>query len=129
MKSDLKAEIIPNRSLGGIILRTPLKILLNDIERTYLLPKEFDYEIPNPGLVVYTFNNGITIDADIRAGKVRQIGSGINYDNDYYGVRVGMKVSDAMNVLPELYYDEAESVIYCKGVEGIEFYLPYEDPT
>lgn len=124
---NVNADIIPNDSLGGIKLRTPIKALLYQLG-TDFLHINYSYEMPNPFLAIYTTRDGISIYVDLLAGKVQAIHSGPNYKQDFKSIKVGMRVSEAYKILPDLYYDEVESVIVCKGIEGIEFDLPYEDP-
>ena len=51
------------------------------------------------------------------------------YRGSLFGkIFVGMKVKDALEAEPRLYYDEAEEMILCMGCEGLSLDISEIDP-
>ena len=67
---------------------------------------------------------------DVRNGKVFRITASQGYRGTLFGaITIGMKVSEAATSEPLLFYDEAEELIRCKGIEGLSIDIPAIDPA
>jgi hypothetical protein len=125
---NLDAEIIPNQSLGGLTLRTKL-IDIQNIVHPWAQSKG-SYHLSRPFEALYRPGNGeIEIGVDVRNGKVFRLTAREGYRGNLFGkVTVGMKVSEAMQLEPRLFYDEADWLIRCKGADGLSIDISEIDP-
>jgi len=136
LKTNNHAEIIPDNCLGGIELR----VSIDDIENDLRLMSVEDYNSEKLNLSPPVINPNCTSDyfvedlpirisTDNRNKKIFRITAYKGYEGKLFGkIFVGMTVENAFSACPDLYYNEAEEVILCKGVKGISIALPIEDP-
>jgi hypothetical protein len=126
---DLFAPIKPNRGLGGLQLRSHISGL-SELLVGLGVSRPGTYELTRPFEATYSFGDGgVRCAVDVRNGKVFKLIATKDYKGKFGDrVHVGMTVKDAIAVEPRLFYSEAEECIFCKGVEGIVFDLPLEDP-
>jgi hypothetical protein len=124
----LDAEIVPNQSLGGLALRT--KVL--DVQELFSglgITSRGSFTLVRPFEARYRFAEGeIEAAVDVRNGKVFKLTARSGYKGSVFGtITVGMSVAEAMSLEPRLYYDEAEELIFCRGVEGLSIDVPEID--
>lgn len=135
-KTNSYTEIIPDMSLGGVRLRLNIDEIENNLrlmsvedynsERLNLSPPVID---PNCTSDYFVEDLPIRISVDNRNKKIFRITAYEGYKGKLFGeIFVGMIVENAFKAYPDLYYNEAEEVILCKGVNGISIALPIEDP-
>jgi len=125
----LDAPIIPDEGLGGLTVRTRIR----DIQDGFTglsITKEGSFNLVSPFDARYHLQKGeVTVSVDVRNGKVFMLSAGNGYRGLLFGkIFVGMKVEDAINAEPKLYYDEAEEMILCEGCEGLSLDIPEIDP-
>lgn len=119
---DIYEKIIPNESIGGLKLRTKLKDIQNLIKGKFQLTKPFEARY-------LLGNDEIEVTVDVRNGKIYQLTANSGYKGKLFDkIEVGMKVSKAMEYEPNLFYDEVEEAIFCKGVNGLIINLYEIDP-
>lgn len=136
LKTDKEADIIPDNSLGGIKLR----LNINDIENKLkpISTEEYNSEIVNlsPPIINPNFTSDYFIDdlpirisIDNRNNKIFRVTAYEGYKGKLFGeIFVGMIVENALIAYPDLYYNEGEEVILCKGKDGLSIALPIDDP-
>jgi hypothetical protein len=129
MKVNLFDPIMPNESLGGLRLRVHVA-QLTDLVAGLGVTTAGTYVLASPFEARFSFGDGdVQCGVDIRNGKVFKLIATKNYEGTFQGrIRVGMAVQDAFRIDPRLYYDEAEETILCRGIEGIVFDVPVDDP-
>jgi hypothetical protein len=129
MAVDLNAPIVPDRGLGGITLRTPLRAMRSLVEPLLL---QAPGRVRMVGLfeVEYTLADGaVGLSVDVRNGKVFRIAARRGYCGSLLdGIVVGMGVRAAMQREPRLYYSEAEGTILLRGVVGVSLDIADPDP-
>ncbi|MDX2074914.1 MAG: hypothetical protein SFZ02_00665 [bacterium] len=127
----LDEPIIPAKSLGGINLGE--KIIQADLQEMIkhqsLLKPEI-YTLVSPFQVRYTLeNSSIYVSVDVRNGKIFHLVALEGYTGKLFDkITVGMKIGDAMKLVPDLYYDEAQEQVLCKDILGIAIDPPEVDP-
>lgn len=128
-KLELNAPIVPNQGLGGLTLRTSV-IEIQDLFIGLGVTKPGSFEMVVPFEAMYHFGKGeINAAVDIRNGKIYRLAACAGYKGFLFGkIFVGMKVKDAIALEPNLYYDEAEEVILCKGAQGLAIDVAESDP-
>lgn len=126
---DLTVSISPNRGLGGLTLRTHV-IDLQDLVLGLGITRAGSYELVAPFDARYRLGTGeVTIAVDVSNGKVFMLSAGNGYKGALFGkIFVGTKVKDAFRVEPNLYYDEGEEMILCRGCPGLSIDIPESDP-
>lgn len=126
---DLFAPIQPNEGLGGLRLRCHISEL-SEFVVGLGVTRPGTYELTKPFEATYSFGDGsVRCAVDVRNGEVFKLIATRNYKGKFRErVHVGMAVRDALSVEPGLFYSEAEECILCKGIEGIVFDVPIEDP-
>lgn len=119
---DNNAEIKPNIGLGGINLRCNIYVIESLITS--------NGEKVGISEIRYQFGSGqVLAGIDSRNNKVFKLTALNGYTGKLFGkIYVGMKVRDAFNLEPSLYYDEAEELILCNGVLGVSIEVPEVDP-
>jgi hypothetical protein len=131
MRFDVRADIIPGQSIGGVSLRTPLLEFHDDLMDYSVrrLDSPF-YELVSIYEARYKVADGaIMICADVRNGKIFKVCALEGYRGKLSGrLGVGMRVSDAMAREPRLYYNESEEVLLIDGVDGVSLDVPVVDP-
>ena len=125
------ADIVPNTSLGGLTVRTRL-LDIQELIMDRLLSHKVSFEIDpyTPFSAVYSFHDiAIDVAVDVRNGKIYKISAIEGYTGTLFGkIRVGMPVSEAMQLEPRLYYHEGEELILCREVDGLSIDVPEIDP-
>jgi hypothetical protein len=123
------APIQPNKSLGGLQLRSHISTLSKLLVGLGITQRG-DYKLISPFEARYFFGDGsIQCAIDVRNGRVfKLIATGLYKGNFADKIHVGMAVKEAFVVEPSLFYNEAEEHIFCRGVEGIVFDVPVIDP-
>lgn len=127
--ADLDAAIEPDRSLGGLVLRTKLITI-----QTYFLglgvTVEGSYELVKPMEAVYRLGAGeVEVSVDVRNGKIAKLIACPGYRGLLFSkISVGMLAGDAMRAEPRLFYNENEEIIQCQGVEGLAIEVSEIDP-
>lgn len=126
---DISAPIIANESLGGLRLRTHI-IELAELITGLGVSRPGGFDLLTPFEARYSFAEGsVQAVVDVRNGKVFRLHATKNYNGSFgKGVRVGMRVQEAMLIEPRLYYSEVEELLLCEGVPGITFDIPVTDP-
>lgn len=125
----LASAILPNESLGGLKVRTPLA----DIQDLFLglgLYKKGECRLVAPFEARYRLGEGeIEVSVDIRNGKIFKLTAGPGYQGLLCGkIGVGMEAGEAMQREPSLRYDEAEEAIVYDGCPGVLLDVPEVDP-
>ena len=113
---DVAAPILPNVGLGGLVLRTRLVDIADQVMRIeYFRRPELAVLVP-PFEVRYTFGNGeIEVGVDARNGKIFKLIACAGYQGLLFDkIRVGMPVREAYDLAPGLYYNEAEEGIFAR---------------
>jgi hypothetical protein len=123
------ADIIPNHSLGGLKLRTRLYDVQDLIVGVGMLGK-VSFALTGPFVAVYRFaDSEIALAVDVRNGQIFRLTAYPGYRGSLFGkLRVGMRVAEAMELDPRLFYNEAEGFICCSGVAGLVIDIPEIDP-
>jgi len=126
---DLKADILPARSLGGLRVGTPLREMsawLSDQD----LRGKVKYEMVGLYEARYRVAEGIVeLAVDIRIGKVARLTAYNGYTGALFGnVRPGMRAREALRADARLYYSEEEELILCRGVPGVALDISERDP-
>jgi hypothetical protein len=127
---DENAPIVPDMELGGVRLRLPIEMIDPILRR---LPERYTstinwFQCSPPWEVRYVLGS-VVVAADVRTGRIFKVTALPGYHGKYRsGLHVGMRVLDAQQVEPELYYDEASELLYIKGMQGIAFDVPEIDP-
>lgn len=129
MGIDLRARIIPDRSLGGLELRTPI-LQLGDLLRGLGVSRKGSYELVNVYEARYSLGDGSVCSCfDVRNGKLFKLIATNNYKGSFQGrIYVGQVVEEAMHADPRLYYWQPEECILCHSENGIRFEVPITDP-
>jgi hypothetical protein len=127
--NDLFAPILPNEGLGGLKLRSHISAL-SEMLVGLGVSRPGTYKLASPFEARYSFGDGsVQCAVDVRNGKVFKLIASRNYKGRFRErLHVGMVVEEAISLEPGLFYDEAEEHIFCRGVEGIVFDLPVDDP-
>lgn len=123
------AAIVPNHGLGGLMLRSNIRDfepLLTGIGAW----KEGSLYLASPFEARYRLGKGeVEIAVDVRNGKIFKLIAGAGYKGKLFDkITVGMRVRDALEVEPRLFYDEAEEAILCRDVQGVTVDVPEIDP-
>lgn len=126
---NLNAPIVPDYGLGGFVLRTSL-IEIQDLIAGLEVFAPGSYRLVNPFEARYTLGSGeVEIGVDVRNGKIARLVARPGYKGSLFGkILVGMKVAEAFELEPRLYYDEAEETILCRGVPGVALDVSEIDP-
>lgn len=124
---NFEANIIPNDSLGGVKLRTPIKEL-QQLIIDFNTTKLGSFYLAGYFEARYRFGE-IEICADVRNGKIFKIIAYSGYKGTLFNsIHVGMTVEQAILIEPKIYYSEAEELLLCKDVSGISLDVPEIDP-
>jgi len=101
-----------------------------ELQTEYLISERKLFSLPSPFEAKYKFKDEkITVCVDVRNGKIYQLTALPGYEGLLFDrIYVGMKVSDAMSLEPNLYYDEAMEIIRCKGCLGLAIDTNEIDP-
>lgn len=123
------APIIPNHSLGGFTLRNPIRDYQEHFT-TLAVAGEMVYKLPRLFEARYQLAHGaIAVACDVRNGKIFRVSAYEGYQGLLFDkIALGMSVREAIALVPELYYDEAEETILCKGCEGVALDVQEIDP-
>jgi hypothetical protein len=126
---DLTAPIIPNEGLGGIPLRAAIIDIQNIFSGLGVLTAGH-FNLHSPFDARYYLGKGeIVVCVDVRNGKIFMLSACEGYKAGLWGkIFIGMKVSDALKLEPQLFYDEAEEVILCKDCPGLSIDISEIDP-
>lgn len=126
---DVHAPIVPNRGLGGIDLRTPIRHL-NDYIPLLGVALDGSFFLRHPFEAVYSVcENSIQICVDVRNGKIFKLTALAGYGGKLVpGLTVGMTVREAMKVDHFVYYNESLEVLQIRNRIGISMDLPVVDP-
>ena len=129
VRLDLDAPIIPNQSLGGLILGTPISEL-EDLVFGLGSWKDGTCTLISPFEARYSFGKGeIEAAVDVRNGRIFKLSAKIGYRGKLFAqIRVGMSVQQALELEPRLYYDEVEELILAAGLPGLSLDIPEIDP-
>jgi hypothetical protein len=128
----IDAPILPNQALGGIELRTSLldiqDMLLAQYVRLVSVLDHTWYGMYH--LFEARYHIGpVSIAVDVRNGKIFKLIAHEGYQGKLFGtIAVGMRVQDALDLEPRLYFDEAEGLILCQGVDGVVIDVDEDDP-
>jgi hypothetical protein len=130
MKFDVTADIVPGKSLGGVNIGASITDFQDDLQQLYLPPRPQEYKLVSPFEAYYTVAKGrIIIAVDVRNGKIYKVCAMFGYTGLLFGkLRVGMNIKEAMSLEPRLYYDEAEELLFIKGIKGLSLGVPASDP-
>lgn len=128
---NLNTPIIPAKSLGGIELGE--KIIQPDLQQLILnqsLFKPEAYSLISPFQASYSLENGnLLITVDVRNGKIFHLAGLAGYTGKLFDkISIGMKIGDAMKLVPDLYYDIAQEQVLCRGILGVAIDPPEIDP-
>lgn len=128
-KLQLDAEIIPNHGLGNLKLRLSICDLVELVTGLGVY-KSGSFYLASPFEARYRLGEGqVEIAVDVRNGKVFKLIAYAGYKGKLFNkITVGMQVHQAMKLEPRLFYDEAEEVILCRGVQGLTIDIPEIDP-
>lgn len=131
MATDLSiyADIVPDRGLGNLALRTHISKLYDLISGLGQW-KEGSCNLISPYEAIFRPGKGeIEISVDIRNGKVFKLTASDGYKGKLFGqIGVGMNIGQLISSFPDFYYYEAEEYIACKGVSGIALSISETDP-
>lgn len=129
MELMLDAPIIPDHGLGGLELRANIWELNNFLSAFGVWEKRA-FDLVSPYVAEYRLADGIiALNVDVRNGRIAKMSAFDGYQGYLFGtVKVGMKVSNACRLDSRLYYDEAEGLILCSGIEGVALALVEVDP-
>ena len=128
--------IIPNFGLGGLRIRTPLIEIQKSVSEGSIFGA-VRYEMASVFEARYYVADGaVAIGVDIRNGKVFRLSAMAGYTGLLFGkVAVGMRVADAFALVPGLYHNEADGVIYCRDpdregadIPGLAIDVGEDDP-
>jgi hypothetical protein len=126
---DIGAPIIPGVGLGGVELRTHIFDYDDLLFHARSGSQELEATIVGQYEARYTFRQaGISISVDVRNGKVFKITAYQGYQGTLFGeIRVGMRVQEALDRFPCLYYDEAFALVLCRTEKGVAVDVSEED--
>lgn len=124
-----KAEIMPNHSLGGCYLRTPLQEIQQEVLGLGLY-RAGTYEMRGPFETSYRFDEfALRISVDPRNGKVFKVCALPGYLGTLFSsIHVGMLAGDAMALDLRLFYNELEEVVFVRDCPGIVLDVGGGDP-
>lgn len=122
---DISADILPDISLGGFKLRSSLGDIQEELEELYRQSMVV-FQHYRLFEVTYRLSAGaISIAVDIRNGKIHRLSAGQGYQGTLFeAIKVGMPVGTALGIEPRLYYDDAEEMVFCRGVPGVSIEVP-----
>lgn len=125
----IDAEITPNQGLGGLSLRSSIRELDSLISGLGVW-MEGSYKLVSPFEARYRFGKGeIEAAVDVRNGKIFKLTAYAGYEGKLFNeIKVGMRVRQAMQLEPRLFYSEAEEKILCAGIQGLAVDVPDIDP-
>ena len=115
---DTGLPIIPDQGLGGIELRRNIE----DYDRVLSeVLGDLDWGLNFPFHAAYTLRSySIEISVDIRNGTVSRIAALDGYHGTLFGkIGVGMSVSEALELAPDFYYDEMETIFFSEIHDGV----------
>lgn len=115
------ADIVPNQGLGGLTLRINIQEIDHLLTDLLLRGREGFFHLASVFEARYKFEDyGIEVAVDVRNGKIFKLIARPGYGGKLFSkIKTGMRVKDAMNLEPRLYYDEAEEKVLCKDVSGV----------
>jgi len=134
---DLNEPISPDVGLGGLRLRTSLIFIQKSITHA-LVSRTGRYEMVDAFEARYYVAEGaVAIGVDIRNGKVFRLSAMRGYTGVLFGrVAVGMRVSEAFALVPNLYHNEALGLIKCRDphqgdadIAGLAIDVGVDDPV
>jgi len=121
---DIRLPIVPNHGLGGFevgknIGQYDLIWEGKEVDIFSGFHPE-DYRLSNFD-AWYTFRREhVQVGVDVMTGRIFQIRAMKGYLGSLFGkIQIGMKAQEALELVPGLYYDENDEVIYCRGQEGV----------
>ncbi|MDG0803649.1 hypothetical protein [Pectobacterium polaris] len=118
---DINAEIIPSKSLGGLILGENIsvhKILFGKIFVKYVQDALFSvkYKIPS---------HYVSISVDVRNGNIYKITAHPGYQGGMNGLYIG----DSTVKIPDSFvYDDCDEGYMDKGMDGVIIHTDIDDP-
>jgi hypothetical protein len=123
------APIVPDWGLGGLTLRTRM-LDVQDLFYGLGLYSKGSYRLVTPFEARYRLEeHRIEIAIDVRNGKIFKLMAIEGYSGLLFGgVAVGMLVREATDLVPDLYYSEADEGILCRGVAGLFIDISETDP-
>ncbi len=129
MQVDLHADITPALGLGGFrvgALIREFSTLVSALD----LRHEVAYELVSLYEARYRLGAGaIEVVVDVRNGKIARVTAYEGYRGVLFGaIRPGMTAREVMQHESRLHYNEAESLILCRGVDGISLDVAESDP-
>lgn len=128
-KLQIDAPIIPNESLGGFALRTPLIDIQNQIE---ILGGTMigNYNLATPFGACYLVGDKLMeIGVDVRNGKIYNITACSGYRGRLLDkIIIGMKVKEVSALIPSIYYDESRDILQSNEYPGLAMNVGETDP-
>lgn len=123
------APIHPGSSLGGIHLGGWIGDV-SDPLFSVSIPDRTRYELLMPYQAWYRLGNGtVGVFADVRTGKIFKLGAYAGYAGKLFEeIAPGMLLADVIVADPRFYYDQAQDLVLCDGVGGLELELSQDDP-
>lgn len=127
---ELDAPITPGKGLGGLVLGTKISDMQHLLHGLGIT-RPGNFKLVAPFDARYFLASGeIVIAVDVRNGKIFMLSACNGYTGTLFEkITVGMKVKDAMCLVPDLYYDEVEEMIMCKGLSGVSIDISASDPS
>jgi hypothetical protein len=126
------AEIMANRSLGGLDLRRPLLDVQEELS-SLGTARPGSYQLVAPFEAWYKVDDSsIEIAVDVRNGKIFKLIAREGYEGMLFGgIKVGSRFSDALCFDGSLYYDEVDEIALSKNFPGLSMDLsaPIDDLT
>lgn len=131
---DRQAAIIPGKGLGGVPLGAPVTELREHLTGFLTHPHGRDGEplffLASPYIAIYRFeDHSVKVSVDVRTGEIFMVSAVKGYGGTLNGVlRPGMSVREALKVEPDLYFWEAQSALFFRGLDGVLLELSDPDP-
>jgi hypothetical protein len=90
-----------------------------------------NFRLVSPFEARYSLEDGsVEFAVDVRNGKIFKVIAQAGYEGKLFGgISVGMPVSDATDMDPRMYYDEASELLLLRDVPGVCLEVPLDDPT
>lgn len=125
----LIAPILPNESLGNIVLRENIKVLLQTFKFENIVYLSERENIYSKTVTIYKiFNDAINIAVDNRNSKIFRISASKGYEAKLFDkIMIGDTLFDVIEKEKSFYYSERDDVVLSKKFPGVSLDLEISD--
>ena len=124
---NLKAPLVPGQSAGGFVIGTHLALYAADIQQFVHTSKEgedISTYLYSKFYIQYRWADNILVSFNLVSGQLTSIGVLSNYKGLLWNkIGIGMTIKRALELEPNLYYDEIEEGYYINDSSGTQLGL------